>query len=144
MISIILSAFFAGKAVKKLVFLYRFDRRAAGLVNYNYWYSIFSLKFIPQEVDLIYIDVMVPGNLLYSGILYDFEYSPKTDSLEMLVLKGATRRKIDEEGKVADAIDIPSDMFIIKATEMMNINVRYISLAEATEEVIETETEPTL
>lgn len=133
MIIMMALAFFGTKGFKKIVFENRLELKHPGLVNYNYWFSIFSLRFIPEQVDLIYIDVMVSNNMLYSGILWDYMYNSRSDELETLVLKGANRRRISDNGEIGPPMDIPSDMFIIKATEMLNINFRYISITPNTE-----------
>ena len=137
-LSISVVAFLAGKSLKYIVRLRGLNLRFNGLINYNYWFYIFSadyadvnLEITGEDVDLIYLDIMVSAETIYCGILIDFNYSSHKDELENVVLEGAKRRKVDKDHSlIGTAVPIPGDIFVVNMKNVLNINVKYLTLTE--------------
>lgn len=124
------------------------------LNNANHWFLIFNKNSIidpvtkkKKEIDFIIVDVFVKPDIIYTGILKDFNYSPFKDELENIIIYTAKRRKIttlkndnDEEVTcVSNAVDVPGDILVLTMSDIININIRYVLF----EEKIKTPTPPT-
>jgi len=93
------------KIFKYFVHRAKLDMKFNFLRNANHWFLIFNKSFIEhsqvhgksrEEIDLIMVDVFIKPDIIYSGVLIDFNYSPVKDVLENLVLFLAKRRKIND------------------------------------------------
>jgi len=86
------------------------------------------------------VDVFIKPDIIYSGVLIDFNYSPVKDVLENLVLFLAKRRKIiiredqDITPRLSSPVEIPGDIFVLTMNDVVNINVRYIKIEEESRE----------
>lgn len=142
-ISYILLLVFGGWASAKLlryiVRTNRWDISFNGFTNYNYWFYIFSDAYSEgsrkndrRSHDLIYVDVMTALDVIYCGILIDFNYSPEKDELENIVIEGARRRTVDkQDAKVLPPIPVPGDILVINMKDVLNINVKYLEISES-------------
>lgn len=140
------------KAFKRIVLHNNLDLRYYGLQSSNFWFMIFSARYLDsssrrsrERTDLIWIDILARGDIVYSGFLYDFEYSAGKDELLTITLKNAlkrTYRKSEEEAQKPVEADvrphplkldkpraIQGDAFLIMAKDIVNINLTYISLS---------------
>lgn len=137
------------KIFKYVVHGLRLDMKFHFLRNANHWFVIFNKKYIvnskahnkqKQKVDLIMVDVFVKPDIIYSGALIDFNYSPVKDELENVILFLAKRRKIlnnsnaDKTPNVTTPIDIPGDILVLPMKDVVNINIRYLQVEEKTKE----------
>jgi hypothetical protein len=112
------------------------DMNFGFLQNSNYWFNIFSARYLEtanidgrqSDTDLILLDARVKGNIIYSGILYDFNYSQTKDELENIVLKSTVKRIYDHKEDNSNPIAIPGVVFIIPNSEIININVHYLNV----------------
>ena len=133
------------KTFKYIVHELKLDMRFNFLRNANHWFLIFNKRYIvhsnihgklKEEIDLIIVDVFIKPDIIYSGVLIDFDYSPIKDELENLVLFLAKRRKIHNDTtsidtpKVSSPIEIPGDIFVLPMKDVININVRYLKIEE--------------
>lgn len=95
---------------------------------------------------MIFLDVYGKNDVLYSGILVDFYFRPELEKLETLVLQNARKRKLfvvndsNNEIKAGPVSHIPGDVFVIPATEIVNINIFYLKLGTVEQNAAE---EPT-
>ncbi|OIR06977.1 hypothetical protein GALL_108840 [mine drainage metagenome] len=134
---VIISSWLISKFFKYIINLLRLNINYNAFRNYNYWFYIFSdnysegmRKIFRDGSDLIYLDVMVTSDVIYCGILIDFNYSPHKDVLENIVLEGAKRRVVDKENsKIKEAIPIPGDILVINMKDVLNINVKYLKIS---------------
>ena len=120
----------------------------------NDWYEIFegNLLNLPalkndDALDIVYVNILSntkETTILYSGILSNYYYKPKSTELDYIVLQSATRRDLRKEyvhsadaGNekqdyysqfTGDIIKIPGDYFIVPLKEILNINVAYLHL----------------
>lgn len=70
--------------------------------QYNYWFIIFSGRYLEtagipgdeEDADLIYMDLLCDNEIMYSGILTDFNYSPHKDELENIILENVKKELI--------------------------------------------------
>ena len=130
------AAWLLAKGLKALARVTQWNININGFRNFNYWFYIFSAKYSEggragkNDTDLLYVDVMVNPEVIYCGILIDFNYSPQKDELENIVLEGAKRRMIDKDNAgVGKAIPIPGDIFVVNMKDVLNINVKYLTIA---------------
>ena len=144
-ILIALIAWFMAKGFKYWVRRRNFDINFFSLKNTNYWFYVFSGRYLDTkgvqgteaETDLIVLDVLTNSNIIYSGILLDFNYSPLKDELQNIILGAACKRSFEKEGKDEHAEHstgtptlIPGDVFIIPMSKVVNININYISISD--------------
>lgn len=139
---IILLSWFIAKVIKHFVFKYKLDKTYYSLRLTNYWYEIFSGRnfenVIVEKIDWIFLDVLVKNNIVYSGILKDFNYSKYKDALENVILTSTARSILhecdDDNGskhlKVGGRSIVPGDIFIIPGDQILNINVTYFKLSD--------------
>lgn len=145
------------KGIRRLVINNNWDIKYEAFKIANYWFLIFSARYLDankkgrkKKTDLIWADIMVEDNIVYSGYLFDFEYSPVRDQLETITLKNAAKRtykKAIEEISAAAVgnentkvnserhplkLDVPrriqGDAFVILAKDILNINLYYLSV----------------
>jgi hypothetical protein len=76
---------------------------------------------------------MINEDVIYCGILIDFNYSPEKDELENIVLQGTKRRMIDKDSKVSSPVEVPGDIFVINMKDVMNINVKFMNISDLVE-----------
>jgi hypothetical protein len=142
---LIIGAWFSAKIFKKIVQQNNFDLNWFSLRNSNYWYIVFSARYLEGrnvkgkqvDTDLIVLDVLTNTNIIYSGILIDFNYSPQKDELENLILDSTVKRGFiqTEEEKLTHKEHstgipclIPGDAFVIPINTIVNININYIEI----------------
>lgn len=126
----------------------------------NDWYEVFEGNILnpsatknDDTIDLVYVNVLSntkETTILYSGILINYYYKPKSTELDYLVLQSATRRDLrkeyisNAEGNSAekqnyysqftgDVIRIPGAYFIIPVKEILNVNVSYLNIISMAE-----------
>ncbi len=153
-ILISLIAWFMAKGFKSWVRRRNFDINFFSLKNTNYWFYVFSGRYLDTkgvqgteaETDLIVLDVLTNSNIIYSGILLDFNYSPLKDELQNIILGAACKRSFEKEGKDEHSEHstgipalIPGDVFIIPMSKVVNININYISISELSNQKTENE-----
>lgn len=148
----ILAGYFLGRMFNTMEKRNKYFSRLLGLGNE--WYKLIT---VPDEsengdkVDLIHVDVLSntkESTILYSGIVHNYYYQPKSTELEYLVLKWAIRRELHKEhvsdrvvseqenpgttsyysAEPGTPIKIPGQYFIIPMKEVLNVNVSHIKL----------------
>ena len=144
-IGIIGFAWLSAKLFKNIVAKYHLDINVFSLRNTNYWFNIFSGKYLEvndvqgsqSDTDLIVLDVLTDTNIIYSGILIDFNYSPVKDELENIILDSTYKRTFDKkndnenQGHTTGTPSlIPGDAFIIPMSNIRNINLNYIKISD--------------
>lgn len=133
-------AFIIGFQLKNLVVNKNLDTRFPFLRFNNVWHYLLTAKFILlrrsqiqlvedtiQDADITYIVALTNvGNksILYNGILVDYELS-KDGSLNLIYLKGAKRREIDENED--SYVDIEGHIIILKYENIINLNISFIA-----------------
>jgi hypothetical protein len=153
-ITLIVVLYSGTKVAKRIIVDNNWDITFHSLRTSNFWFLIFSGRYLDankkgrrKNTDIIWVDVMVPEQMVYSGYLFDFEYSPGKDKLETITLKNASKRTYrksltDEDRKEADnkeqnhplKLDKPrpiqGDAFVILAEEILNLNLYYLNIEE--------------
>jgi len=144
---LVVAGWILAKLVKRIVQVNNWDLNFFSLRSMNYWYILFTARYLEgrgvegeqKKIDLVFLDVLTNGNIIYSGILYDFNYSPQKDELENLVLKSTIKRNFNqtEEEKehnpdhsTGDPCSIPGDVFVVPLSSVINININYIEIEE--------------
>lgn len=118
-----------------------------GLRIYNHWWYLFNAfksgslleKKVQKAFDLVFVDVLVntnSGTMLYSGYLTDFICSGEI--LERLYLSESSKRDFKTISTTAHgntilnkpgpAQPIKGEILAIPATEIININVKFVDL----------------
>lgn len=147
---------------KQFVVSRNLDINLFSLRRSSYWFYMFSARYLEmtgrpgeeREVDLILLDVLCKNEVLYSGVLVDFNYSPQKDQLENLILQNVQKRayikneskpnaqelsghneqietdtnKLKIEASTRNIIDIPGDCFLLPADQIININIKYLGI----------------
>jgi len=144
------------KFFKAVVHALNWDLKFNVLSNANHWYLIFNKQYASRilhlqntrqlsgkskpgersdqsnEIDFIIIDAYVAPDLLYSGVLTDFNYSPQKDELEDIHLIFCRRRKLSNTTKpmephcTSTMEIIPGELFVLPMKTIINLNIRYI------------------
>lgn len=154
-ITVIAFSWLAAKFVRRQVRNYNIDLRYISLTS-NYWYHIFSARFLEEEdvdgtladTDLIWLDILVENNIIYSGILHEYYYSDSKDELETIVLKNAYKSCFSNADggpqlKTITPLPVDGDMFIIPFKTVLNLNVYYLRIETGSDVLDEgTETVP--
>lgn len=129
----------------------------------NEWYEVFEgMGFDKNEgrqkaenIDLPYISILSntkESTVIYSGILVNYYYKPRSSELDYLVLQNASRRDLRKayvtqentadaaaarsnfySAHTGDTVKIPGECFIVPMSEVLNINVSYISIVNNAE-----------
>lgn len=152
----ILAGYVLGMLMNRLEASTQILTRLLGLGNE--WYEVFEgIVFDPvngekrtRNVDIIYVNILSgtkESTILYSGVLVNYYYKPRSSELDYLVLQKATRRDLRKEyisnadtatatakinyysAATSKPVKIPGEYFIIPVREILNINVSYISIA---------------
>jgi hypothetical protein len=135
------------KIIRLLIVRKNLDLLFHGLRLSNFWFYTFSARTLERSrtgeyetTDLLYVDILSKKDIVYSGFLFDFEYSPSKDKMETLTLKNATKRtyikvedlKNGEEKphklKHSEPRLINGDSFILLWEDVVNINIYYINV----------------
>ncbi|MBL0420230.1 hypothetical protein JI739_07730 [Ramlibacter sp. AW1] len=99
-----------------------------------WYYLLTGADFEPgEEPDLISVSAIVDmgsGSTLYTGFLEDFIVTPE-GQLDRLILSAVTRRPLRTSAATA-ARFIDGDYFVLRYEEAITLNIRYISLPDAT------------
>lgn len=137
--------FIGGLLSNKLVLFARLDRRFTLLRFSNQWEYLMTgkcLDFPSYEgssdyVDYVFVDVLTKANeksIIYVGRLEEY-YLGEQGKLDSLVLSSPKRRLLEEDDNKAietseKYYSIPSDLFIIPFSDIVNINLRYFKDAQ--------------
>lgn len=123
-------AYFVGNFFRYLIIKFNLDKRFSWLRFDNYWYYFFkAFDFNQIEPDLL--EIVATVNLgeetyLYKGILEDYTLDRYGD-LDKLIISSACRRDIkNDEDDIFYPIE--GDYFLLKYTEILNMNVFFINL----------------
>lgn len=129
------------KVFKWIVVKYNYDIYWHSLRTSNYWFLIFSGRYLESRIkgsmtvtDILFLDILAPGNIVYSGYLFDFNYSPHKDVLENIILKNAVKRTYvksadgNHELTLTQPKTIPGDALVIPTKDIININIYYVNL----------------
>ncbi|GAO43817.1 hypothetical protein FPE01S_02_09230 [Flavihumibacter petaseus NBRC 106054] len=145
-LSVCLLTLYVTKRAKEYIQDRNWDIDYYSLRNTNYWYHILSARYLNGrgvqgslgETDIIVVDVLTDKQVLYTGILLDFNYSPQKDELENIILgtvlkrnwaKSADDDRIDkDEHSTGKPSKIPGDVFVIPAKQILNLNIHYLKL----------------
>jgi hypothetical protein len=145
--TLVMLAWWGTKWFKRFVQMRNLDINNFSLRTVNYWYIVFSARYLEgrnvrgrqSDTDLIFLDVLTTTNIIYSGILIDFNYSPQKDELENLILDSTLKRSFDrteedEETHKGHSTGkpclIPGDAFVIPINTIVNINISYIEIED--------------
>lgn len=149
-ITLVIFSWFITKIFKHFVYKYKLDLNLYSLRLTNYWFHVFSARYLDGpgikgkeiDTDFIFVDILVENKIIYSGILNDFNYSAYKDELENIILQNARKSILHEHekdgvrhSKVGATSKIPGDVFLIPASQIININITYIKIVK--EDVIQ-------
>ena len=128
-------AYMAGQGLRNIVEKRRLDLRYYFLRINNDWHYI--LKSYSKVVDGKY-SLMKPENIildlqiskssstvLYTGQLKDYSLT-RDGNIDILQLSWVFKRDFSGLEPSSDAVNLPSDLFIVKYADVENINIRYI------------------
>ena len=135
----------------------RFSEKIVALLGAgNEWYELFDGKYATMNFDMILLNVVTStkeSTLIYTGYLENYYFQTKSTELDYIVLTQVSRRDLRRHayseqpegmsGKTSFfanepgvAFDLPGDVIVIPAKEIMNINITYLQL-EVDNEMIE-------
>lgn len=144
-ITIIFGSWVIGKIFKFFVRRFNFDIRFQSLKNVNHWYLIFSARYLQlpgipgkaEDADVLWLDVLTTDQIIYSGYLIDFEYSPLKDKLEHIMLSDTRKRNFKKDPtdksnvhSTGKEYKLSGDVFYLPAEKIININIYYITLQD--------------
>jgi hypothetical protein len=130
LIFISLISYWAGYLARATITKYKLDKLLPWLRFDNYWYYFFkAYDFLDSEPDMVEIvaSIEMSGKTyLYKGILKDFILDNQ-GKLDRLIITGASRRNIKHD-KSDIFYKIEGHYFILKYSEIINLNIFFISL----------------
>lgn len=145
-VSLLAFSYVVPALLRKVVTRWKLDRHDAAfssLLRFHgapWYYLLTGADFKrDEEPDLISVSAIVDTgaeSTLYTGFLDDFIVRPDGD-LDRLVLSGVTRRPLtrDRENPEDAAPErfypVEGDYFVLRASEMITLNIRYVSLPDA-------------
>jgi hypothetical protein len=137
-------AFFIGYWSRGWIVSNSYDARNKFFRYKNVWHYILSAKFMlfersqielqdnkVEDVDITYIDALVvigEVKIIYTGILVDYELS-SDGSLDLLYIKNAQRKIIEENNKSSENKDINGNIIILKYEHIINLNLSFIEIS---------------
>jgi len=141
-------AFASGMLFKIFIRSSGLDRKSPLFRFPNKWYYILSGEILefPQfgitnpEFDTAVVDILVNtenGSYIYTGELMDF-YLSDTGGLESVVIRFPMKKKFDQPSTFQE---IPGKFLHIGHDQILNMNVRYITIEETTDPFIGDEAE---
>jgi len=146
--AVILVSFLSGHLIREIIRYCKLDRSTRMFRFTNKWHYVFSgelLDFpnIPDQsndVDIIMLDVLsdVSGkSVIYSGQYLDHSLTMDGD-LENIIIKFPSKKEFES---TKDFIEIPSRFFLIPYKTIKNLNIRYFSIEETTDDESDTESQ---
>lgn len=124
-----------------------------GMQN-NKWYRLLEsgsadAREIKNNIEFVFVDILLAtrdANILYSGIVKNYYFQPLSKELGHIVLGGgAVRRELKteySENQQAEPANpfyvreiIPSDLFVIPAKDIINLNIFYIARTPQTSDI---------
>ena len=141
---VIAVSFCAGHISRKIVRIFKLDRKFRLFRFSNDWHYLLSGEFLdfpevpdnPEEVSFKLVNVLteVGGKqMIYIGELIHFTLSDE-GGLENIVLKDAKRRLLEDDLLENRYYEIPGRYITIPYKTIININIRYFYLEEITSE----------
>ena len=141
---VIAVSFCAGHISRKIVRIFKLDRKFRLFRFSNDWHYLLSGEFLdfpevpdnPEEVSFKLVNVLteVGGKqMIYIGELIHFTLSDE-GGLENIVLKDAKRRLLEDDLLENRYYEIPGRYITIPYKTIININIRYFYLEEVTSE----------
>lgn len=129
-----------GFCIKTIVFKVGLDTKFDFFRYANQWYYILTGRILDiddipddhKDIDLIGVDALcsVGGkNIIYIGELVRF-YLSKDGGLESILLRYPIRRYLEDDGQSNKYYDIPSNYLHIPYKDILNLNIKYISIIE--------------
>ncbi len=154
-LSVIVSTWGLTKIFKQIIESKNLHLNFYSLRNANYWFELFSGNYLDRKnvkgarknADLIFVDVLTTENTIYSGFLYDFNYSSQKDQLENIIITTTRKRNFHFNVPISgilksEVAPIPGDVFIVPAEKIQNINIHYIRLRDVMTGSNQDETKP--
>ena len=141
---VIAVSFCAGHVSRKIVRIFKLDRKFRLFRFSNDWHYLLSGEFLdfpevpdsPEEVSFKLVNVLteVGGKqMIYIGELIHFTLSDE-GGLENIVLKDGKRRLLEDDLLENRYYEIPGRYITIPYKTIININIRYFYLEEITSE----------
>ena len=141
---VIAMSFCAGHISRKIVRIFKLDRKFRLFRFSNDWHYLLSGEFLdfpevpdsPEEVSFKLVNVLteVGGKqMIYIGELIHFTLSDE-GGLENIVLKDGKRRLLEDDLLENRYYEIPGRYITIPYKTIININIRYFYLEEITSE----------
>lgn len=130
--------------IRNVVRTYNLDRKFKLLRYDNNWYYIFSGEVLDieeynknsnvnsKQINERIVDVLTKSGdkyVLYRGNLVDYQLNGN-NSVDYIVLSSPRKQIVGEEDTVKD---ISSNYFVIPYNEILNINIKYLTIEEDTE-----------
>ena len=146
-IAIILLVITATKKFKSWIKNNNYDIDIPFWKTANYWTNIFSARVLEKygvqgtrdETDLILIDVLTKKDIIYTGILRDYNFVNDKDELECIILSQAVKRTFKKEDEdphpkrtTGKPLPVNGDALIIPMQEVVNMNIQFVSLEKKT------------
>jgi hypothetical protein len=137
-------SFVAGHSSRKIVRIFKLDRKYKLFRFSNDWHYLLSGEFLdfpevpdhPEEVSFKLVNVLTTAGsqqIIYVGELIHFTLSDE-GGLDNVVLKDAKRRLLQDDLDEDRYYDIPGRYITIPYKNITNINIRYFYLADVTDE----------
>lgn len=134
-----------GRILRIIVFRFKLNNGQNDLLRLNnrWWYFFNGVEYDIENFDLVFVDAVVDTKectMIYSGFLVDFVCDG--EKLERIYIRDVVRRKLKSgdngNESVTDtsstALQIPGNLFSISYEKIINLNLRFIILDDASEE----------
>ena len=130
--------------MRNVIRTYKLDRKFKALRYDNNWYYIFSGEVLDindynkntnvnsNQINDRIVDVLTKSGdkyVLYRGNLVDYQLN-SNNSVDYIVLSSPRKQIVGEEDTVKD---ISSNYFVIPYNEILNINIKYLTIEEDVE-----------
>jgi hypothetical protein len=134
--TILIVAHLSGVTLRNIVWSWKWDVRWPSLFRYkNRWLYLLSKRneLRMRAPYLTYVDALAEEGgktQLYRGVIIGFTTDDKGELKDLYLTKSLRGKHIEEEGKRKFVWrEIPGDSFILKYSEIKNLNVSFVELS---------------
>jgi hypothetical protein len=145
--TICIGATAAGALLHKAIAYYKLDYKVAWLRFKPEWHYFLSGQYAEEPQSVVWVDALMKigdTTVVYSGLVKEYWFDDKTGALDTLWLDAAERvcvhlcpdepaaepsARLAKPRIAARTVQIPGTRFALKMSDVLNVNIVYISLA---------------
>jgi hypothetical protein len=140
---LIVITYVAVKGLKRFIRNRDIDLSYPFLSPDNYWGFLFSGRYLQapgvqgdiEDADIIIVDLLTNKDIIYTGLLVDYQYDAPNNTVANFVLQDIFKRtfiKAENDEDITRTTGSPQpvkgDIMVIPMSEIVNINIGYLKL----------------